>query len=88
MNHIDDETKRQFYSEQIRWWIQQADEELSALKDERKLISFGQNPQQIIPTTTTTTTTTRQMPINGPFNVVKTKDQLYREAVGGPGYRK
>jgi hypothetical protein len=32
MTHADDETKRQLYVEQIKWWIQQAEDEIAALK--------------------------------------------------------
>ena len=32
MTHADDETKRQLYVEQIKWWIQQAEEEIAALQ--------------------------------------------------------
>lgn len=32
MNHDDEEIKRQLYTEQIKWWIQQADEDITALK--------------------------------------------------------
>ena len=32
MTHADDETKRRLYVEQIKWWIQQAEEEIVALK--------------------------------------------------------
>lgn len=32
MTHADDETKRQLYVEQIKWWIQQAEEEIVALQ--------------------------------------------------------
>ena len=78
---IDDETKRQLYSEQIRLWIRQSEEEIDALKDERKLISFAKDPLPPMPKAPT-----KQMPISGPFTIVKTKDQLYREAVGGAGY--
>ena len=82
MTHADDEVKRQLYSEQIRWWIRQSEEEIDALKDERKLIAFSKEPfpQHNKPTVT------NQLPINGPFTIVTTKDQLYREAVGGAGY--
>jgi hypothetical protein len=32
MNRDDDEIKRQLYTEQIKWWIQQAEEDIIALK--------------------------------------------------------
>jgi len=32
MNCDDDEIKRQLFTEQIKWWIKQAEEDISALK--------------------------------------------------------
>ena len=34
-DRVDDETKRQLYTEQIKWWIKQAEEDISALKGYR-----------------------------------------------------
>ena len=81
MNHADDEIRRQLYTEQIRWWIQQSEEELVALQDEKKLLAFTpeQQTEQIVQCN-------NALPFNGPFTVLPTKDRLYREAVGGPGY--
>ena len=31
-DRVDDEIKRQLYTEQIKWWIQQAQEDIAALK--------------------------------------------------------
>jgi len=32
INRVDDEVKRQLYTEQIKWWIKQAEEDIIALK--------------------------------------------------------
>ena len=32
INRVDDEIKRQLYTEQIQWWIKQADEDIILLK--------------------------------------------------------
>ncbi len=32
MNQDDDEIKRQLYTQQIKWWIQQSEEDIIALK--------------------------------------------------------
>jgi hypothetical protein len=101
INRVDDEVKRQLYTEQIKWWIKQAEEDIIALKgffdlinkiyieiifiDEAKLIQFSKDPT---PQNThiAPATSINKLPIDGPFTLVTTKDRLYKEAVGGAGY--
>jgi len=99
MNVDDDEIKRQLYTEQIKWWIKQSEEDIIALKgflirnkiyieiifflDEVKLIQFSKDP---FPTQNNNIPSTNKLPIDGPFTIVTTKDRLYKEAVGGAGY--
>jgi len=84
MNHDDDEIKRQLYTEQIKWWIQQAEEDIIALKDEAKLVQFSKDPFPQI-NNNNNVPATNKLPIDGPFTLMTTKDRLYREALGG-GY--
>jgi len=83
MNRDDDEIKRQLYTQQIKWWIKQAEEDITALKDEAKLIQFSKEP---LPQNNNNTPPTKKLPIDGPFTLVTTKDRLYKEAIGGAGY--
>ncbi|CAF0734142.1 unnamed protein product [Adineta ricciae] len=82
-DRVDDEIKRQLYTEQIKWWIQQAQEDIAALKDEIKLLQFSKDPHLQM---TTPTASTNKLPVDGPFTIVTTKDRLYKEAIGGAGY--
>ena len=41
MVQIDDETKRQLHMDLIKWWIKQAEEEISALKGSKQFISIA-----------------------------------------------
>ncbi|UJR26867.1 hypothetical protein I4U23_008178 [Adineta vaga] len=83
IDRVDDEIKRQLYTEQIKWWIQQAEEDIIALKDEIKLIQFSKDP---LPQNSNPTTSTNKLPVDGPFTIVTTKDRLYKEAISGVGY--
>lgn len=80
MKSDDEEIKRQLYIEQIKWWIRQAEDDIFELKDEAKLVQFAKEP---IPQTNTTS---HNLPINGPFTLLTTKERMYREAVRGAGY--
>ncbi|CAF1022234.1 unnamed protein product [Adineta steineri] len=85
VNRVDDEIKRQLYTEQIKWWIKQSEEDILALKDEIKLLQFSKDP---LPQNSNVQTvkSTNKLPIDGPFTLVTTKDRLYKEAIGGAGY--
>jgi hypothetical protein len=101
VNRVDDEIKRQLYTQQIKWWIKQAEEEIIALKGSRR---FDRNQRFSIyllidetkllqfakdplpQTNNTRATSTNKLPMNGPFTIVTTKDRLYNDVIGGGGY--
>ncbi len=101
MNRDDDEIKRQLYTEQIKWWIKQAEEDIIALKGfvlNKSIECFFfeiifldeaklvQFSKDPLPQNNYIPPPTNKLPIDGPFTLVTAKDRLYREAVGGAGY--
>ncbi|CAF0892146.1 unnamed protein product [Didymodactylos carnosus] len=87
---VDDETKRQLYVSQIKWWIQQLEYDINILKDEgmmlmhRKELSLNQNQTQNKDYSTTSVKNVNNNQ-TGPF-ILTTKEHLYAQAVGGKGY--
>lgn len=101
MKSDDDEIKRQLFTEQIKWWIKQAEDDILALKGSlflRKksfpIISFFLDEAKLVqfsrepipPVTTNPVPPKNNLPMDGPFTLVTAKDRLYKEAVGGVGY--
>lgn len=96
MNHDDEEIKRQLYTEQIQWWIQQSEEDISALKGCRAIclanlqliidildeIKLIQFSKEPIPSVNPLPQPTNVLPVNQPFTLVTTKDRMYKEAIG------
>ncbi len=58
----------------------------TSILDEAKLVQFSKEPFPQVTNNNNNVLPTNKLPIDGPFTLVTTKDRLYKEAVGGPGY--